>query len=434
MKIAHLVAGAAGRYCGSCLHGNTLVTALREAGQDAVLVPLYTPLRTDAPSAGLPRVAFGGLNVYLQQHWGPFRHMPGFLDRLFDHPRLLRWLGRLEGSTRPEQLGAMTVSMLRGEEGRQRKELRKLVHWLKHELRPEVVHLSTALVVGVARQLRLELGVPVVCTLSGEDGFLDALPEPYRDEARRELRGRCPDVSAFVAMNRYYADFMADYLAVGRPRIHVIPPGLNLTGYPASEEPDPSPSEASWTPPVTIGYFSRICPEKGLHLLAQAFRHLCAEPDLPPTRLRAAGYLHPSDRSYLEGIQRQMDRWGLGDRFHYAGEPDLAGKIAFLRSLDMMSVPTLSRQSKGLPILEAWACGVPVVLPDHGAFSEMVEATDGGLLFEPSDTSALAEALASFLRDPAKARESGRRARRFVRQHHAAALMARRTVELYASL
>src|SRR5438270_11221346 len=94
MKIAYLSAGAAGRYCGTCLHDNTLAAALGKLGVETLLVPTYTPLRTDEESVSLPRVFFGGVNVYLQQKSAVFRHTPWFFDSLLDSPGLLDWLSR----------------------------------------------------------------------------------------------------------------------------------------------------------------------------------------------------------------------------------------------------------------------------------------------------------------------------------------------------
>src|SRR5437762_1513939 len=81
MKIVYITAGAAGMYCGSCMHDNTLVAALHQLGHDAILLPTYTPLRTDEEDISQQRVFFGGINVYLQQKSGLFRHTPWFLDR-----------------------------------------------------------------------------------------------------------------------------------------------------------------------------------------------------------------------------------------------------------------------------------------------------------------------------------------------------------------
>lgn len=444
MRIAYLAAGAGDMYCGSCLQSNTLVRALRASGEDALLVPMYTPLRADEPIAGRQEIAFGGLNVFLQQVSPLFGFMPSAIERWFDRPGLLQWLGRRAGSTRPETLGPLTLSMLQGESGRQRKELDKLVSLMRQEVQPEVIHLANVLLVGVADRLRRELGVPVVATLAGEDGFLDRIPSPYRELSRRELSARCARLDALVAMNHYYADFMVEYLGVPRERIRVILPGLSLEGYPAPDGGEDAvsgridtsaESDALESPgPMTIGYFSRICEEKGLHLLVEAFRLLCADDAMPPLKLHAAGSLTAADRSYLRQIERRLRDSGLLDRFCYHGELDRAGKIAFLRSLDVLAAPSLQRECKGLAVLEAWAAGVPCVVPEHGAFGEMIGRTGGGRLCRPSDVESLAVELKALILNRPEARELGRRGQRVVHQQHRAEATARQTAELYREL
>lgn len=423
MRIVYLGAGAAGMYCGSCLHDNTLAAALLAAGHDCLLVPTYTPIRTDEPDVSQRRVFFGGINVYLQQKLAVFRHTPWFLDRLLDIPGLISWLANGRASIDPARLGDLTVSMLQGERGRQSKELDKLVDWLAHEIRPDIVHLSNAMLLGMAGAIVRRVGAPVVCSLSGEDIFLERLKERPYAQARRLLREHARTAAGFVALNRYYAESMADYLGVDRARIEVIPHGLNLHGH--------GTRSASADGVRTIGYFARICHDKGLHQLVEAFRLLCAEPGLPPLRLRAGGYLGAADRRYLAEIQRRIDAWGLSDRFEYAGEPDRAGKIAFLQSLDVLSVPTVYRESKGLSVLEALANAVPVVLPQHGAFPEMVADTGGGLLHAPGDPAALAATLKQLLLNPSLSDELGRRGQAAIRERYTAERMAQRTLELY---
>lgn len=422
MKIVHLAAGAGGMYCGSCMHGNTLVAALRAVGQDCVLAPMYTPIRTDEQNVSIDRVSFGGINVYLQQHSALFRHTPWAMDRLLDRPDLLRWATQRSSSVRPEQLGPLTVSMLEGEHGRQRKELEKLVRWLGRDIRPDLVHLNNAMLLGVAREITRRLGVPVVCSLSGEDSFLEKLPEPHRSRAMQALRERAAEVAALVAMNGYYADFMAEYLGIPRERIHVVPPGLNLAGH-GTRRPGARP--------YTIGFLARICPDKGLHQLAAALKLLAANADLPPVRVQAAGYLDPVDEPYLADIERQMADAGLADRFEYVGEPDRAAKITFLQSLDLFCLPTVYREGKGLSVFEAWANAVPAVLPAHGAFPEMIEDTGGGLLCEPNNASALAAALQRMIEDGPFAAECGRRAQQIVHARYNADMLAARMMAVY---
>ena len=443
MRIAYIAAGAAGMYCGSCLHDNTLAAALLELGEDVVLVPTYTPIRTDEQDVSIRRVFFGGINVYLQQRWSIFRHTPWWLDRWLDHPHLLEALSKRSASIDPKSLGGMTVSMLQGELGRQRKEIEKLVHWLLADVRPDVIHLSNSMQLGMARLLAARCGPPVVCQLSGEDLFLEKLVAPYYDQARALLRERAADVHAFVAINRYYADFMADYLGVDRGMVHVVPHGLRLDGHGrrvVRGSPDPAQLGAVGRPrqnegePRIIGYLARVCEDKGLHLLVEACEHLASRDDLPPFVVRAAGYLGAADRPYLEALQTRVATGPLAGRFEYLGELDRQQKIAFLQLLDVLSVPTIYRESKGLPALEALANAVPVVLPDHGGFSELVADTGGGLLCRPHDPADLADKLAELIRDPLRAAQFGLAGQKAIQDRYHAAAMARQTLDLYRQL
>lgn len=427
MRIAYVTAGAAGMFCGSCLHDNALVAALRALGHDALLVPTFTPIRTDEPDVSQHRVFLGGISVYLMEKFSPFRHAPRWLHRLLDSPLLLRQVNRFAGRTRYEDLGDLTVSMLQGEHGHQRREFDTLVRWLAHDVRPEVVNLTNVLLSGLTEELKRHLNVPVLATLQGDDVFLDALAEPHRSKALSLVRRHCRSFDGFIATCRDYADLMAGYLAVPRDKIHVVHPGLNLASY------SPPPAAPATDRPFTVGYFARITPEKGLHLLADAFARLPDIPGAPPPRLAIGGWLGDLHRPYLDGIQARLAERGLADRFSYSDCPDLASKLHFLQGLDVLSVPATYREPKGLYVLEALASGVPVVQPRHGAFPELLDATGGGLLVHPHDPADLAAALHRLRLDPALRRDLGRRGREAVHARFHARAMAEATLDVYRS-
>lgn len=428
MRIVFLTAGAAGMYCGGCLHDNTLAAALGQGGDDALLVPLYTPIRTDEEDVSHRRIFFGGVSAALQQRWPVFRHAPRWFDRLLDSRSMLSWLGRFAGGTDPRTLGMLTCSMLEGEHGGQCKQLETLVEWLADQARPDVIHLSNTLLAGTARRLHDRLGVPLVCSLAGEDHFVEQLAPPYNARARSLLQKACQGLDALVAMNRYYADFMSTYVAVPPTRIHVIPHGLNLAGH-----GDGARGRAE-DDPFTIGYLARICPEKGLHLLAEAFAIASRTVGVPPLRLKVAGYLSRRERPYFDRVERDIRNRGLADQCEYAGELDRDGKLAFLKSLDAFCLPTVQPESKGLPVLEALANAVPVLVPSHGAFPEIVHDTAGGLLFPPGDANALAQIILQLVRQPALAVACGANGRQAIVDRYHAPLMARRTRALYRKL
>ncbi len=425
MRIAYITAGAAGMFCGSCLHDNTLTAALRDLGHDALLIPTYTPIRTDEEDMSQGRVFFGGINVYLQQKLAFFRHTPWFLDRLLDAPRLLNWVARFAVKTQAQELGELTVSMLRGEHGRQRKEIEKLVAWLADEVKPDLVHFSNVLLSGLVPRLRERLKVPVLAALQGDDIFLESLPGTYRERSLEMIRDHCRGFNGFVATSRYYADFMSGYLEIPRERIAVIYPGLNLKGHGQGNGP------RAGTP--TIGYFARVCPEKGLHVLVEAFRRLRQTPEAPRCRLRVSGWLGANQRGYLDEQRNRLQEAGLLDDFEYVESPDHDSKVRFLQSLDVLSVPTVYREPKGLYVLEAWANGVPVVQPRHGSFPELIEATGGGVLVPPEDPAALAQALRQLLERPDERAALGQSGKQAVEKGFHARAMAEATVNLYRS-
>lgn len=424
MRLAYITAGAAGMYCGSCIHDNALAAALVRRDADVALIPTYTPLRTDEENVALDRVFYGGVNIFLQQQWSFFRRQHRFFDRILDSPLLIRTLARFGSSTNARSLGPLTVSILAGEEGNQQKELTRLVTYLQRDFKPDLVQLTNAMFVGLARQLKAQLGVPVLCALQGEDLFLDGLPAPYKTQALNILHQRAGDIDAFIAPCAYYQEHMADYLQVPRAKIHVVPLGLNLTGH--RREP-PSPVAA----PGTIGYLARICPEKGFHLLVKAFQQLKELPEFAALRLEAAGYLSPYDKPYFAEQVQKIRRWGLADSFTYHGEVDRREKIRLLSSFRVFSVPSVYPDPKGLPVLESLANGVPVVQPNHGAFPELIAATGGGLLVDPDSPAALANELASLLRDERRRRQLGRAGQEAVHRRFHADAMAAATLAVY---
>src|SRR3954471_22604934 len=226
LRIAILAAGAAGMYCGSCIRDNALAQALKRMGHDCVMIPLYTPVKTDTESAAIGQVFYGGVNAWLQHATRIFRKTPRALDWLLDRPWLLTLAGSRGAQTSPAQLGDFTLDILRGETGNTTQELRRLIEFLKTDIRPQIVSLPNLMFIGAARMLRQELNAPVIVELTGEDIFLDAMAEPQKSEARRIIRDRAKDVDRFVATSRYYADEMAEYLDVPREKIDVVYPGI----------------------------------------------------------------------------------------------------------------------------------------------------------------------------------------------------------------
>jgi glycosyltransferase involved in cell wall biosynthesis len=426
MKILYITAGAANMYCGSCFRDNALAAELIARGHDVMLLPVYTPTLTDEANVSRDKVFFGGISVYLQQNLKFFRKSPRLLDRLWDSRMMLKLASRRSIPTDPKFLGEMTVSMLKGEDGYQSKEVEKMVEWLEHESAPDIINLPYTLLISLAAPLRRALKRPICCTLQGEDLFLEGLTEPYRTLSIDLIRANVQHVDTFIAVSEYYAGFMPGYLGIPEAKMRVVPLGINTEGYQAR-----IPGRRS---PFTIGYFARVAPEKGLHVLAEAFKRMCEQDDFKDARLEVAGYLGAENREYLSDIEKKMLSWGLAERFQYRGALDRQEKIEFLRGLDVLSVPATYDEPKGIFLFEAMACGVPVVQPRRGAFTEIVEKTNGGLLVKPDDPESLAQGLLEIYRNPARAEELGGNGIRGVREHYTVAHMASRALEVYEGM
>lgn len=430
MRVVYLAAGAGGMYCGSCLRDNRLVAALRDGGRDVLLVPLYTPLRTDEPDVSTKRVAFGGVNVWLDSAFAPYRRAPSALRRLLDSRPVLQLAGRFSARTAATGLGPLTLAVLRGEEGPQRRELDRLVEHVA-ELRPRLVNLANLLFVGQAKRLREALGIPILCTLSGEDLFIDQLPAPWRDDALAEIRRRAADVDGFIAVTRYFAERAADYFGLPAECIHHVPLGIHPEPFAAGKVEglaDAGRSERNKIA-LTIGYFARVAPEKGLHALVDAVLDLHRAGRA--VSLRVGGYRPATAAAYFREQWKRLEDGGLAERCEDWGELDLAGKTAFFRGLDVLSVPAVYPEAKGLYVLEAMAAGVPVVQPRAGSFPELVDATGGGLLYDPAEKGALVRALARLIDEPALRCRLAKSGQAAVAQQFTARQMAERTWQVY---
>lgn len=416
-------------YCGGCFRDNALVAAMRRQGHQTLMVPLYLPLTLDEPdqSAGTPTF-FGGISVYLEQQSALFRHAPGWFHRLLSSPALLRWASGRAAKTRAADVGELTLSMIRGEEGNQARELDELLRWLATQPKPDVICLSNALLIGLARKLKHGLRAPVVCQLSGEDSFLDALPSGLRETTWQTLAERCREVDLFIAPSQYFADLMSRRLALRPEQVAVVPNGISLDGYPA--EVTARPPNA---PPV-LGYFARMCPEKGLDLLIDAFLLLARRPAGRELQIHIGGGCGPGDEPFVAAQRRKLADAGLIERARFFPNVDHAGKIAFYEGLTLFSAPAPYNEAFGLYLIEALAAGVPLIQPRHAAFPEIIQATGGGIICEPGNPVALADAIESLLANPSRAAALGEAGRAAVRRDFTIKRAARNYLSAFESV
>ncbi|HEX3988698.1 MAG TPA: glycosyltransferase family 4 protein, partial [Verrucomicrobiae bacterium] len=423
--IVQLTPGAGKMFCGACLRDNALVTALRKLGHSVVMAPLYLPMTLDEDdqSTGTP-LFYSGINVYLEQQSALFRHAPDWLHRMLASPALLKLASGAAANTRAIELGDLTISMLRGEEGNQARELDDLIAWLRVE-KPDVVCLSNVLLAGMARRIRHEVRVPVLCSLQGEDYFLDALPQTHREAAWNTTAERAADINMFIAPSRYFADLMSQRLKVPPDRMKILANGISLDGYEAV------PRLEKNGPPV-LGFFARMCLDKGLDHLVGAFIRLKTRDGLQKLKLRVGGSCGPSDQPFVDSLRATLGKENLMGDVDFCPNLSRAEKITFLQSLSVLSVPAAWKEAFGLYIIESLAAGVPVVQPDQGAFPELVAATGGGILYAPRDEAALADALEPLLRAPQRAQAMGQAGRASVIERFNVQTMATQMAKICA--
>ena len=406
------------------MRDNALAIELHKAGEDVAILPMYLPLMLDEePLEGLKDtpVFFGGINMYLQQKMSLFRNTPAFIDRLLNRTGLLRWAARHSHMTSARVHGKMCLEMLEIEGSGFKKEFDKLLDWLEEIGKPEVVVLSTALQAGLADQIKERLKVPVVLFFQGEDSFLDGLPEPYKSRCWSRMGMRLASADMLISPSHFYSRYMEQRLGFSDGKIAVMHNGIKMDGYGMAEQAPEFP---------TIGFLARMCREKGLEVLVDGFIHLRIELGRTDARLKIAGAMTAGDIPVVKEMKHRIREAGLEQDVEWLPNLSRQEKISFLKSLSLFSVPVTYQEAFGLYVLEAIACGVPVVQPDLASFPEIIEATGGGLCVPHNNAVEFADAWNSLLRDPERMEAMKERGRRQVEKQFSASTMSKKFLEL----
>ncbi|NLO32667.1 MAG: glycosyltransferase family 4 protein [Candidatus Hydrogenedentes bacterium] len=424
MKILHLVPGSGGTfYCQNCLRDHLLIRSLRQHGHDVVLVPLYLPMYGGATAADTDvPLFFGGISVFVREKVPFLRRMPDWLDRLLNLPVLLRQAAAREGTTNAAGLGSMTLSMLEGRQGNQKQEFDRFLQWLSTQPKPDLIHISNALLLGFVPALREALNCPIVCSLQDEEPWVNTMNAPYDKLCWEAMARHGREVTHFVSTSHWYGERMIKQMDL-RPEQHrVIYPGIDL--------PSEKPTFQSAEPPL-VGYLSRLNPSQGFEEVVQAFIGLKQEEELASLRLRATGGATPADLSFMENMERRLSDAGfLGDTeitWDFQSAPD----AAFFQGLSVMTAPVRGGEAFGMHIIEALSRAIPVVQPHVSAYPEIVEASGGGLLYDPEEAGAFEDALREVLTNPARSKEMGEAGYAYACEAFSVERMARDTIALY---
>jgi glycosyltransferase involved in cell wall biosynthesis len=424
VRIAHITPGTGGQfYCQNCFRDGSLLESSKDLGHEIFRVPMYLPLDLDhhAWDTETP-VFYGAINVYLKEKSPLYRSAPLWMEQALDSGLMLRLAAKMSGSTKASGMEEMTLSMLKGEDGNQATELDRLIEYLATAIKPDVVHLSNALLLGLGKRVKRDLGCRLICSLQDENEWIDPMDEAYRQQVWGLMAEKAVDVDRFVAASHYYSRLSQDKLSIPADKISVVYAGIHLDGYQKS----PLPLD----PPV-IGYLCRMSESLGLGILVDAFLALKREPDFQALQLHLTGGHTAEDKPFIRRTLKKVKQHGFEDDVRIFEAFDRPDRIEFLKSLTLLSVPVPAGEAFGTYQIEALAAGVPIVQPNVGGFPEFVEATNGGVIYEPNDSQTLAENLASLLRQPDRLRDHAEQGHRAVAEKFSIQNMVHNMTEVY---
>ncbi|HKL34123.1 MAG TPA: glycosyltransferase family 4 protein [Tangfeifania sp.] len=394
MNIIQIIPGSGGSfYCGNCLRDSKYVEALRNQGHQVVKVPMYLPLFADEHDISDIPIFYGAISTYLKQVYPIFRKAPKWFDRMLNSKPMMKLAASQAGSTRAKGLEDMTISMLLGEQGEQKEELENMVNWIAEHCKPDVIHLSNALLLGLAKRLKEKIDVPVLCSLQDEDVWVDVMDPAIQDKIWKLMHTRAKDVDVLVAVSNFYSDVMKKKMELPPEKVQTFYLGVDYEDYrfiPIKEKPR------------NVGYISRMCHENGFDIVVDAFIGLKKKPGFDDVKLIATGGSTGDDAKFIKEQKRKLKENDLLQNFEILpefGENDIHD---FFRQVSMVSVPVRMGEAFGMYLLESMASGVPVVQPALGAFPEIVEQAGGGVIYSPNSPEILSNAWAELLNDPEK--------------------------------
>jgi glycosyltransferase involved in cell wall biosynthesis len=423
LKVAHIIPGSGGSfYCGNCLRDSKYFDALRKMGHDVIKVPMYLPIFADEHDLNEVPVFYGAVSIYLKQLLPVFQKAPAWFDNLLNSKPMLKFAASKAGSTRAKGLEEMTISMLQGEKGKQHEELERMTDWMKDHFKPDVVHLSNALLLGLAHKLKEKLKVPVVCSLQDEDVWVDIMSDQNRKKVWDLMGENAAYVDRFISVSQYYAAVSADKMGISPDKISSIHIGVDPSEYEYRNSREKARS---------IGYISRMCPENGLDILVDAFILLKKQKGYDDLRLIVTGGQTGDDKPYLKQIRKKLDKTGLISDVDFHKDFEGCGRKAFFAKASVISVPVRNGEAFGIYIAESLASGIPVVQPALGAFPEVLATTGGGIIYGDNTPESLSSSLKLLLDDPVRLMHLSEEARKGAEKHLSIHELAKKFIEVY---
>jgi len=429
MKAAYIIPGSGEAfYCENCQRDLPLIEEIKKLGDEILTVPLYLPLFSDNPDhAGDTRIFFGAIDMYLSQNVSFYKKLPIFFRKLLDSRSLLRLVARFSGSTSPEGLEQMTLNMLDPQAQANEKDAELLYKLLKYS-RVDIIHISNALLLGLGVYLKRKLNLPLVCTLQDEDSWLDAMCSPFREEAWLRVKKLAKETDLFLPVSDYYGKLIQKKISMPDDTFLVIPVGLDIEKYPFY----PISSKINKQP--TLVYLSHQKEGLGLDILVKNYLKLRSIPRFSRLRLLISGGSTIADRGFVKKIKSSIKKEIRMEDVRFFSSFQFKDRIKLLKEADILSVPMEQGEAFGIYLLEAMACGVPVVQPDTGAFPEIINRTGGGLIYDHKNPDSLYNNIKMLLEDRELRTRLSENGRKGVAEEYSRKTMALQTIKAYQSV
>jgi len=426
MNIVQIIPGSGGSfYCGNCLRDSKYVVALREQGHQVIKIPMYLPIFADERDIKEIPVFYGAISIYLKQLYPVFRKAPAWIDRILNSKPFLKLAASMAGSTNAKGLEEMTVSMLLGEDGEQQEELERLVEWMELHCKPDVVHISNALLLGLAHKIKDRLKVPVVCSLQDEDVWVDAMQPLFRDKIWNLMGIKAKDIDLFIGVSHYFSAIMQQRMSLPAEKIKSLYLGVDPDDY------DYIPVRNKGR---NIGYISRMCHENGFDIVVDAFIELKKKEGFNDVKLILTGGSTGADASYVKQIRKKLTSIHLINQVEFMDDFEGKGRNTFFNKVSLISVPVRNGEAFGMYLLESMASGIPVVQPALGAFPEIINLSGGGIIYEPNTPEFLSKAWMELLSDPERLENISQKALNGVRINFNINDHAKEMIEVYHTL
>jgi len=183
-------------------------------------------------------------------------------------------------------------------------------------------------------------------------------------------------------------------------------------------------------PPV-IGYLSRMYKEHGFGLMIDAFIKLKEKPEFKDVKLKLSGGMTADDKKFVNKQIKKLKKSGYWSDVEFINKFCTESLSEFYSKISILSVPVLKGEAFGTYQIESLACGTPLVQPSLGAFTEIVETTGGGVLYEPNTAEVLADKWVEVLSDPEKIKQMSENGRKSILENFTSAVLTKKVLIVY---